>query len=119
MTTITYTEPDWASVTTDDPRLIDDLRAYSDSHPDECVILTSGAENITRAKCPPGWIHITAPIRHVGKASADDYLAARTFLERLGKAKRLSPQQRSTLRGQALHGDVEGAWRGLERLMKG
>ena len=118
MTTITYTEPDWASVVTDDPRLIDRLNVYANSHPDECVILTEKRENLCRAKCPPSWIYIAAPIRKAEKASADDYLAAKMFLDRLAKVK-LTHQQKATLRGQALHGDLDGAWRGLERLVKG
>lgn len=49
-----------------------------------------------------------------------NYLQARTFLEALRRNRgMLSQQQYRTLKGQALSGDVEGAIRGLERILRG
>ena len=43
----------------------------------------------------------------------------RAELQRLAKYKGLiTPQEFRTLRGQILSGDVDAAWRGLERIMK-
>lgn len=49
------------------------------------------------------------------QATPDDYLKAAMILRHI-KVSRLTPQQKRTLRGQALHGDIEGAWKGFERL---
>lgn len=42
----------------------------------------------------------------------------RTFIAIINNNRRLlTAQQHSTLKGQALSGDLEGAWRGLKRIM--
>ncbi len=46
------------------------------------------------------------------------YRRAAAFLGRLKYRRDLTWMQWKTLRGQALSGDVEGAERGLERIMK-
>ena len=47
------------------------------------------------------------------------YLEAHLILEELRRCQRqLDRQQIKTLRGQALSGDVEGARKGLDRLMQ-
>ena len=54
------------------------------------------------------------------EADALMYLRAHPFLERLKQCtKRLDRQTVRTLRGQALSGNVEGAEKGLEKLMRG
>ena len=118
MTSITYTAPDWAHVVTDDPRLIHDLNELSADRPDECVILTEGRENLMRAKVPPQWIGFLAPRRMRSSAGADIYTASNELLKQLHRCKKLTQQQKLTMRGQALHGDVEGAWRGFKRLIE-
>jgi len=46
------------------------------------------------------------------------YQEAKTFLRDLGNVKdRLTPQELRTLKGQALSGDVNGATKGLARLL--
>lgn len=53
------------------------------------------------------------------KQDAQRYLKAREFLEKLRKAqKQLDAQTYKTLRGQALNGDVEGAEKGLGRILR-
>ena len=50
---------------------------------------------------------------------AQRYREAQSFLSILNKSKRLlTAQQRFTLKGQALSGDLEGAWKGLKRLIR-
>lgn len=50
---------------------------------------------------------------------AQRYLKAREFLEKLRKSQgRLDAQTYKTLRGQALNGDVEGAEKGLQRILR-
>ena len=50
----------------------------------------------------------------------DRYNKAHWFLEQLMRSKgKLSSQQYSTLKGQALSGDLEGAWKGLKKLTRG
>ena len=47
------------------------------------------------------------------------YANAKCFLKVLKQNyRKLSPQQVSTLRGQAVSGDVDGAYRGLEKLIR-
>ena len=51
-------------------------------------------------------------------SDASKFLAAHFFLRNLKKySKNLTRQQMSTLRGQALAGDVEGADKGLRKLL--
>ena len=46
------------------------------------------------------------------------YLNAHRFIELMKKCKKhITAQQYSTLRGQALHGDLAGAEKGLAKLM--
>lgn len=52
------------------------------------------------------------------KPTSEDYARANVFLRRL-KASSLTPQQKKTLRGLALNGDLSGARRGLEKLERG
>jgi len=48
-----------------------------------------------------------------------NYVLINTFLKLLENYRnKLSPQQYRTLRGQAANGDVTGARRGLERLIR-
>lgn len=49
----------------------------------------------------------------------DVYLRSKNFLDIVRKSEVLTPQQKRTLRGQALHGDLPGAERGLKRIMEG
>ena len=50
--------------------------------------------------------------------SASAHLNAEVFLQILREYRRTLPrQQLSTLRGQALKGDVEGAWKGLQKVL--
>lgn len=54
------------------------------------------------------------------EADALVYLRAHPFLERLKQCKKhLDRQQLKTLRGQALNGDLEGAEKGLAKIMGG
>lgn len=47
------------------------------------------------------------------------YRDAQSFLSILNQNKRsLTYQQIKTLKGQALSGDIEGAWRGLKKLLR-
>ena len=52
------------------------------------------------------------------KPTCEDYARANMFLRQL-KESRLTLQQKRTLRGQALNGDLNGARRGLEKLERG
>lgn len=53
------------------------------------------------------------------EADAMRYLKAREFLEKLRKVQnKLDAQTYKTLRGQALSGDVQGAEKGLERILR-
>lgn len=52
---------------------------------------------------------------HWRRPSREDYLRAYPFLKMLRRSS-LTPQQKATLRGQALHGDLSGAWAGYGRL---
>lgn len=53
------------------------------------------------------------------EADAMRYLKAREFLEKLRKVQnKLDVQTYKTLRGQALSGDVQGAEKGLERILR-
>ena len=53
------------------------------------------------------------------KPGYKDFLIANEFLKRLkAERKYLTPQQVSTLKGVALKGDIDGAWKGLEKLLK-
>lgn len=52
------------------------------------------------------------------RPSPDAYLRAKNFLDVLkASSNKLSDQQYRTLRGQALGGDIAGAYKGLDRLM--
>lgn len=46
-----------------------------------------------------------------------DFAAQRKFIKELGRSG-LTAQQKRTLRGQVFAGDIEGAKKGLQRLMK-
>lgn len=47
------------------------------------------------------------------------YIKAHGFLKRLRQARiRLTPHEVDTLRGQAIAGDIEGAERGLKKLIE-
>lgn len=51
--------------------------------------------------------------------TAKRYREAQSFLSVLNQSKRsLTQQQTKTLKGQALSGDIEGAWRGLQKLLR-
>lgn len=53
------------------------------------------------------------------KQDAQRYLKAREFLDKLRKSQgKLDAQTYRTLRGQALNGDVEGAEKGLGRILR-
>ena len=54
-----------------------------------------------------------------GKPTAEQFTAAQRFLtvELKSARKQISHQQFLTLRGQAIHGDIEGAHRGLMRIL--
>lgn len=49
---------------------------------------------------------------------AKRYREANSFLTILNQSKALTMQQRKTLKSQALSGDLEGAWRGLKKLLR-
>lgn len=50
---------------------------------------------------------------------AKRYRAAQSFIFILNQSRRsLTAQQYKTLKGQALSGDLEGAWRGLKKLQR-
>lgn len=50
---------------------------------------------------------------------AKRYRDAQSFILILNQSRRsLTAQQHSTLKGQALSGDLEGAWRGLKKLLR-
>ena len=51
-------------------------------------------------------------------ADAMAYIRAKNFLDTLKKCAVLTSQERSTLKGQALHGDIDGAIKGLERILR-
>ena len=56
----------------------------------------------------------------MGKYTPDDFLKAREFLNVLkGNHAYLTTQQWRTLRGQALNGHIDAAYKGLDRLMTG
>ena len=53
------------------------------------------------------------------KSNPEAFIEARMFLRQVSEMRRyLTVQEMSTLRGQALSGDLEGAYKGLERLLK-
>ena len=52
------------------------------------------------------------------KPTADDYLRAAMILRHIKESSTLTAQERKTLRGQALSGDISGAWKGLEKLTR-
>lgn len=119
-TSISFTAPDWAFVSTDDQAMIDVLRDMAERRPDECVIVEDPADSggVMRAKCPPRWVRIKPPAYGRALEEAQAYREAQAFLVQL-RHSRLTGQQKNTLRGQALGGDLEGAWRGFERLTRG
>lgn len=47
----------------------------------------------------------------------EDYMRAKHFLDLLKHTEALTLQQKRTLWGQAVHGDVKAARRGYDRLM--
>ena len=48
----------------------------------------------------------------------DEYRAAKPFLDRLNSVRRQLPREiYLTLKGQALRGDIDGAVRGLSRIL--
>ena len=52
------------------------------------------------------------------RSEANKYIKAKPFIDELKKCHKALPyQQYSTLRGQALSGDVEGAYKGLRRAL--
>lgn len=51
------------------------------------------------------------------RISRATFLNAHNFLEMVKRSPTLTPQQKRTLRGQALHGDLEGAMRGYKTLV--
>jgi putative heme degradation protein len=52
------------------------------------------------------------------RSSAQSFLDAHKFLQLLRKHRNeLSRQELETLRGQALHGDVDGANKGLDNIL--
>lgn len=62
-------------------------------------------------------ISLNAKSREV-RAAANVYLRAHTFLTVLrGHLDAITMQEFRTLRGQALHGDIEGAEKGLHRIL--
>ena len=65
-----------------------------------------------------GAMRTAAEVR-ASSPNSEDYVAANDFLRKLrGYTGKLKGQDIKTLRGQALAGDVAGAWRGLEKLVK-
>ena len=53
------------------------------------------------------------------RSDAQRYLKAREFLEKLRKVQnKLNVQTYKTLRGHALSGDVQGAEKGLQRVLR-
>lgn len=50
------------------------------------------------------------------RPSRSRWLAAKTFLDQIAKSRTLTHQQKATLRGQAIHGDLEGAIRDYAKL---
>ena len=52
------------------------------------------------------------------KPPAENYVRAKHFSDIVRKSS-LTPQQKSTLIGQAVHGDMAGAQKGYDRLMRG
>ena len=44
------------------------------------------------------------------------YVTVKPFLDMVRKSKTLTPQQKSTLCGQAIHGDMKGARAGYAKL---
>lgn len=56
---------------------------------------------------------------HEAASTAQRYLYAKPFIDLLKKnARYLTGQQYRTLKGQAVTGDVAGAYRGLETLLR-
>lgn len=49
--------------------------------------------------------------------SPDDYARAQAFRNILKQSNELTTQQKRTLYGQAIHGDLDGAWKGYKALM--
>ena len=51
------------------------------------------------------------------RVSREAYARAQSFLNMIRTSKTLTNQQKATLRGQAIHGDLEGAMKGYQRLV--
>lgn len=52
------------------------------------------------------------------KHDALRFSSVKNFLNIIGHSKILTAQQKRTLRGQALHGDLDGAWKGYQTIMR-
>lgn len=52
------------------------------------------------------------------EAARREYLRAKYFIDQVKKSRTLTFQQKSTLMGQARHGDLEGAKKGYRALVK-
>ena len=55
----------------------------------------------------------------IERPSRAHYARCNAFLNTLKKTPRLTYQQRRTLWGQAVHGDLDGAQKGYDRIMQG
>ena len=54
------------------------------------------------------------------RTDQERYAMARLFLSHMRAFKhRLTDQQYSTLKGQALHGDIDAAWKGFWKIIRG
>lgn len=50
-------------------------------------------------------------------ASREAYVDCQSFINEIKKSKALTFQQKRALYGQAIHGDLEGAWKGYRKLV--
>lgn len=53
------------------------------------------------------------------RRQADIYCRAKPFIDMVMSSKLLTRQEKHTLRGQALHGDLAAARKGYENIIKG
>lgn len=90
-TSISYCDPGWAFVSSDERRWINHIRKLADKKPDEVVILKEPEENggFIYAKIPPKWVRI-APPREVHLTDEDR--AKRAEKLRLYRSSRTSTQ---------------------------
>ena len=82
-TAISWTDNDWAFISTDDAGLIATIREMQERKPDECVIIMEPVDNegVMCAKCPPRWVRLLPPASGTVLETADKYRQALPLLK--------------------------------------